>query len=290
MDLPIQTEAYGSFAFRFFHNRNPFIQMWSVGWDVQTSSLYNWRGSDRRDAGNVIFQYTVSGSGIIEIDGTTYHLKPGEAFMIKVPENFHYYLPQDGEKWEFIYITLYGSEALRCFEDLRTSYGPVLRVHPHSAPVQTLTKIYKMGAKQSIQSSYRAQALAYEFIMSLYEYKESKKDSMEDWPDSIVSAALYIHHHYSREVTLEDLAQVAGLSRYHFTRLFKETTGITPIQYVTNFRIQQAADLLINSSIKIESIANQVGYQNANYFNKVFHKVTGESPGSFRKNKTTIRL
>ncbi|WVE37549.1 AraC family transcriptional regulator, partial [Priestia megaterium] len=65
-----QAQEYSTYAYRFLESRtNEVAQLWSVGWDEVFSPLYNWSGNQRKDVGKYIFQYTVSGYGMIEIDG-----------------------------------------------------------------------------------------------------------------------------------------------------------------------------------------------------------------------------
>ncbi|GAA3324431.1 hypothetical protein GCM10020331_052270 [Ectobacillus funiculus] len=69
--------------------------MWSVGWEKQTSPLYKWSGRNRKEAEkNTFFQYTVSGYGIIEINGKEYKLDAGKAFLINISGDHQYYLPK----------------------------------------------------------------------------------------------------------------------------------------------------------------------------------------------------
>src|SRR5699024_456014 len=110
------------------------------------------------------------------------------------------------------------------------------------------------------------------------------------FPDSIKKATTYINENYAKQITLDDIVEVSGLSKYHFSRLFRETIHLTPIQYLTKVRVNHSIELLKNESLTIENIAVQVGFSNGNYFNKVFRSTLGMSPGKYRNNKLLISI
>lgn len=97
------------FAYRFTEKITKEVaQIWSIGWENQSSHLYNWKGKKRKEESMYVFQYTISGMGAIEIGGKDHKLTAGKAFLIDISEEYRYYLPQYSEHWEFIFITLYG--------------------------------------------------------------------------------------------------------------------------------------------------------------------------------------
>ncbi|PFN99574.1 hypothetical protein COJ85_18815 [Bacillus sp. AFS076308] len=93
----------------------------------------------------------------------------------------------------------------------------------------------------------------------------------------------YISENYNRDVSLNELASVVFVNPYHLSHTFKEEMGIAPIQYLITYRIEVAKTLLLSTNSPISEIASKVGYPNANYFNLLFKKYTGYSPGKFRK-------
>ena len=92
----------------------------------------------------------------------------------------------------------------------------------------------------------------------------------------------YIQVHIEREIGLNDLAAVAGLSQFHFSRVFKETVGVSPNQYVNRCRIEKAKQMLHQRQIKIGRVATACGYRNLSYFVRQFRKVTGVTPGVYQ--------
>jgi AraC-like DNA-binding protein len=96
-----------------------------------------------------------------------------------------------------------------------------------------------------------------------------------------------VEEHYKEDITLECISKYAGFSSYHFTRFFKESTGISFGQYLRNFRITKAEWHLINSGETIAQAAYKSGFNSIKTFNRVFKDVTGRSPTDFRKDANT---
>ncbi|HKV39774.1 MAG TPA: AraC family transcriptional regulator [Blastocatellia bacterium] len=92
----------------------------------------------------------------------------------------------------------------------------------------------------------------------------------------------FMHDNYSRDLALEEIAGSAYLSEYHFARLFKQITGVTPHFYLANLRIERARKLLLETALPISEIAAMVGYQSQSHFTRIFKSVTGATPRVFR--------
>lgn len=93
----------------------------------------------------------------------------------------------------------------------------------------------------------------------------------------------FMHDNFSRELALEEIASIAYLSEYHFARLFKQITGITPHVYLANLRIERARRMIVETTLPIIEIAATVGYQSQSHFTKVFKSVTGVTPRAYRE-------
>ncbi len=92
----------------------------------------------------------------------------------------------------------------------------------------------------------------------------------------------FMHDNFARDLPLGEIAAAAYLSDYHFARLFKRITGVTPHAYLAELRMEQARRLLATSDLGVAEIAARVGYQSASHFGKVFRQVVGTTPTAFR--------
>jgi AraC-like DNA-binding protein/ligand-binding sensor protein len=101
----------------------------------------------------------------------------------------------------------------------------------------------------------------------------------------------YMDYHYDLPIKLKSLAQLSGLSVFRFAHLFREQTGVTPVEYLTRVRIGHAMRLLTTTDWDFRQIMESTGYTYQSYFIRMFKRVTGTTPQQYRdkKNITKIR-
>lgn len=96
----------------------------------------------------------------------------------------------------------------------------------------------------------------------------------------------YIKENYAYEITLGELAAILPMSEGQFSRVFKQTMKLSPIQYLMRYRILQSCKLLQDTEKKIGEIANLSGFNNISYFNRVFLNTIGCTPKEYRENSS----
>jgi AraC-like DNA-binding protein len=102
-------------------------------------------------------------------------------------------------------------------------------------------------------------------------------------PENLERVRRHIEQNFGAVLTNPQLAKLAGLSEAGFNRAFKLHFGTTPVWYVIEMRVREAARLLLQTSETIDSIAERTGFPNRAYFSRVFKKVTDEAPAGFRR-------
>lgn len=96
---------------------------------------------------------------------------------------------------------------------------------------------------------------------------------------------LFIERHVSRTIDMEELANLTHLSQGHIFRLFRETYNISPLQYHSLIRIQKAKSMIRNTNMSITEIADRLGFSSVQDFCRVFKKVDGCVPSTYRSTK-----
>lgn len=102
-------------------------------------------------------------------------------------------------------------------------------------------------------------------------------------PPVIARAKAYIQAHYMEQLALGQVAAAVNTSIFYFCKLFKKVAGINFTEYVSRVRIEKAKNLLLNPNLRVTEIAYEVGFQSLTHFNRVFKKITGESPTEYRE-------
>ncbi|MFC4402775.1 AraC family transcriptional regulator [Gracilibacillus xinjiangensis] len=258
----------------------------SIGRERRKEETYIWNGLERGEKGRIVFQYTLSGEGEIRIGSEVFPLLEGQAFFVNIPSDHCYYLPESSEHWEFIFITLFGAEAVHYYDIIVEQYGHILHMPANARPLNYICRLLEKIETAGISHAYEASRYAYSFLMECMQYLEHDQKREEELPVAIAKSISFMEKNYGQDISLNDIVHVSGLSKYHFTRLFAKTLNETPIQYLTRIRIQHAADLLQQSELSIEEIAKNTGYTSGNYFSKVFKSLLNVTPSDYRNSQS----
>ena len=119
-------------------------------------------------------------------------------------------------------------------------------------------------------------------VAVLYEFLDCMFPCVEENKQPIRNAMYFIAENFMENLTLDDVADYVHLNPSYFSRIFKQTMGITYKEYLTKVRVEESKRLLLYSEIDITDIALSVGFDNQSYFSKVFKKGTGLTPKQFR--------
>jgi AraC-like DNA-binding protein len=185
-----------------------------------------------------------------------------------------------------------------------------LQVYLSQSQLAELTNEFKLGLQEVVQPAslrligllkemvseavlqregYRLmlQTLSLQFLVELWRLQSSPLLVHLNPPRPKLSPEIkrildYIHAHFTTEISLDDLAVMASLSRYHFLRLFKHQTGLTPHAYLRQIRLERSLVLLRTTTLPIGEIAGQLGFANPGHFSQAFQQRYGLSPSSIR--------
>ncbi|MBG9735263.1 AraC family transcriptional regulator [Paenibacillus alvei] len=112
--------------------------------------------------------------------------------------------------------------------------------------------------------------------------KRIREEREQQTGNVVDRAAAYILDRYDEELSLEEVAEHVHLNPHYFSKVFKQQTGETFIDYVTRLRIDKAKVLILDGQYSLKEVCYMVGYKDPNYFSRVFKKVTGVTPTEYR--------
>lgn len=99
----------------------------------------------------------------------------------------------------------------------------------------------------------------------------------------VVQAKLFIDAHFREKINLDEIAEEASFSRFHFIRLFRQAYGDTPHQYMMSLRMREAEKLMENPDLRIQDICFEIGFESVGTFTTQFTRIYGTSPGTKQK-------
>ena len=100
----------------------------------------------------------------------------------------------------------------------------------------------------------------------------------------ILNSLIFLEEHYPEPVTVKEMAAASNLSESYFRGVFKEVMGLSPLDYLNRIRISKALEYLQNDQMAITDAAIRVGIPDSNYFTRLFKRITGQTPRTFRNN------
>jgi AraC-like DNA-binding protein len=255
----------------------------AAGYDVCRRPDYDWHGMRRGRKPFVVLQYTLSGEGRLMAEGVRHVVQPGTLMVVPIPGENRYWLPRGGS-WEFIYLCMNGVEVMRACATVIQVAGPLLTLTASSPPIRAMRSLCVMIGEEKLASPFDASAQAYSMAMSLLTATMHDRAESDDRnrPEAVSRAIAFCRNHLERTIGVAEMAEAAGYSRYHFSRMFAASEGIGPAEFLTRVRLERAVNLLKHSGESIKTVADRCGFAGAGYFCKVFRKAYGVSPMEFR--------
>lgn len=230
---------------------------------------------------------TVEGQGVFRLSGIgDFELLPGEVIIIP-SRTSHEYFPLSNNSWELSYVGFDGNIADTILSQFKFNNTEKISSQPPSTIQEIIEQLWAITNKNESDSQWRASESLYKLLLELKRLSEStygpKYGIGKHTPNKhILETTGFIRAHYSEQIKISHLANIAGYSTHHFTRLFREIYQMTPHQYIKKIRFEKAKFLLEEESdLSISEIANKVGMEE-NYFIRLFKKRYGMTPGVYR--------
>jgi AraC-like DNA-binding protein len=255
----------------------------STGYEVRDDPSYDWNGRKRGQTPFTVLQHTVAGAGNLVYERRRYRLRPGDTMLVIVPHNHRYWV-EEGGRWEFFWISMSGQEAVRIHRTIQAVSGPVLRLRPETLERIAVSSLRLVEGEGETPGT--ASAIAYDAACALFDDVFGSQSALAadgDQDSSVRRVVEHIRRNLDKPLTVPDLAAASGFSRAHFSRMFAESEGIPPAEYVLQERMRHAARLLASHAhLPVKEISILTGFDDPNYFAKVFRRFFGTSPTEFR--------
>jgi len=243
--------------------------------------------TDRQMKSNNLYQIfiTHSGKGRLYVEGNEYELDKNTIVLLDLNSRHRYETALD--HWEYEWVNFSGSPCAYYYSKINPGGLKVYDMMSNSRLKALLHDVGGLAAETGemkyIMTGNAIMRLLDEFMAFSMEYAQQKM--LPHKKDNIEKIKRYMDEHYMDEITLDQLSEMAYLSKYHFTRTFTSYTGTSPYQYLTALRLNHARHLLLLTTISIEEISFQTGFKNSKNFIRAFKQATGTTPEKYRQSQ-----
>ena len=271
--------------FSVFPNEN-FVDLglYQYGWE-QCKPSHSFGPAARN---HYLFHYVISGTGKLLADkspGNTveYQIKSGQGFML-FPHQVSTYIADHELPWEYVWNEFDGLRAKEAIEiaGLRPD-SPVYRASSKDLRNDMMSEILYI-VQHSNEAPLHLIGHLYLFLDYLMRSANSVRmnqgGKLRDF--YIKEALTFIEQNFQNDISIEDIADSCGLNRSYFGKIFHDSIGKSPQEFLINYRMTKATELLKLTSLSIADIGNAVGYPNQLHFSRAFKKIYGISPRNWR--------
>ena len=233
-----------------------------------------------------ILIYCDEGRGYVNMNNTELLVQPGDFFVIpaKTP---HVYMADATLPWTIYWVHFKGNTATSLLQFLQkrlNGYKGFIQ-HPEKS-VGLFNEMYRQMEKgySTDQLIYCNMCLWHYLTLFIFNEKTAiqNKPASKDITDKAID---FLRANIHKEVSLEEIALSVNISTSHFSYLFKNKTGFSPIEYFNHLKVQEACQYLLFTHMRIREIGFELGILDPYYFSRMFKKVMGMSPQEYRKKR-----
>lgn len=225
---------------------------------------------------------TVSGRGIFTVNGEVHEMTPGCIFY--ADRGVEYMSRPLSADWKVDWIAFEYGQMLfpdTLFTSLKTGF---FKPDGTEEIAKVFRSVYDAVSFDGFYGGFTASAMLYQLSIRLNREATERPEQKEKVSPAVTAILAYINEHFAEEITLEKLCTAAGgLSEQYLCRLFKQATGMRPVEYVLKKRIGIARAYLEKTDMPITEVAERTGFHNTSYFYRNFKKFTGTSPLTCRQ-------
>lgn len=238
-----------------------------------------------------LFHYVISGTGRLLADDSNgitkeYHIKSMQGFMI-FPNQITTYIADKDIPWEYVWLEFDGLRAKAMVEASGFSLDEPIYKAKSKELREEMMKEMNYIAENGNSSPLHLIGHLYLFLDYLVRSTEGIRiNHGSKLRDFYIHEALeFIRHNFQNNISVEDIADACGLNRSYFGKIFKEAIGKSPQDFLLNYRMIKAAELLKLTKLSVGDISIAVGYDNQMHFSRAFKNIYGVSPKRWRAEK-----
>lgn len=230
-----------------------------------------------------LIHFILDGKGTFRVKDKVYRLERNQGFLI-CPDTITYYEADKNEPWVYTWVGFKGIKAKNYLKLANLDEdNPIFQCEGEDLVKNCFEDMRKASVLKN-GKELRLQGLLSIFLSELIEKSPDSKIIDSNYKELYIKKTLdFIEINFSRNITVPKMAKNIGLNKNYFSNFFKENVGISPQQYLIQFRMNKACELMKNSTLTISDISRSVGYNDPLGFSKIFKKAMGISPKAYRE-------
>jgi AraC-like DNA-binding protein len=257
------------------------IYITHIGYFPKASFHYRER---RKGCEDNILIYCLHGKGYYILDDKRYTVVANQFVILPAADKYMRYWADKDDPWTIYWVHFSGND----LDDFNRSLNFNALKGPFQIPfnekaIEIWTSIYNsLELGYSIENLCNASFCLYHLIATfMFPDKHIVSEKQEN-KDFVNDTIRYMKAHLENKLTVDDMAYQHQLSASHFSNIFRKKTGMPPIDYFINLKMQRACQLLHANEIKIKEVAMDLGYDDPYYFSRLFKRFMGASPEQYR--------
>ena len=217
-----------------------------------------------------LLHYVVSGKGTFSTGGTEYGVSPSQIFVIR-PHQVHSYTADEQNPWHYMWVAFESDTKLPAILGTDVFAAPAAgRIF---SDILSTTQL-ECGKEEFISGKI------WELVSLLLQMEQGMTSSSNRY---VINAKEYVSQNYMKAIKVTDIAKTLNLDRSYFSTVFKNQTGMSPQQYLCEYRLERAAEFLAKGSMSVSEAAYSSGYGDIVNFSRMFKKHFGIAPSKYRE-------
>ena len=252
-------------------------------------ALYHYCQRPQGCVDNILF-YCVQGKGYYTLDGHTFTLNPNQYVIVPATDKPLVYWSDTEDPWS-IYWVHFTSDALQAFNrayHIVPEQGPQYIPHNEKG-IRIWEEMYENLSRGYSPENLMNTNLCLYHLIATFVFSQQQNQNSSSPEKAIIRETIdYMKNNLNKTIRIEDFADLNKYSVSHFSKLFRLTTGMSPIEYFIHLKMQKACQLLYTEDSRVKQIAALLGYDDPYYFSRLFKKYMNTSPETYRKSVRKI--
>ncbi len=231
-----------------------------------------------------ILIYCLAGRGSLQLGSTLHPIRQGHVLIIP-PGAPHIYRADEKEPWSLFWIVFDGHQTQAVLQSLGTNIeNPLLYVPDTQQMRSAFEEVYACLNYHYSDAGLLAMTSEVMRLLGKIKLQQGHPRLLRQSAEGhVMETVEFMQRHLNMLLTLDDLAARSGQSVSYYSKLFKQRTGQSPLAYFIQLKIRKACELLDQTEMSLREIAAELGYSDPYYFSRLFKKVQGCAPSTYRQ-------